>query len=189
MSTWQVVPGTTVPLVYRWGAAPLIYVPVVISNLTPLRLTATAHGIPDGWPVAVPEMDNLPDLEAEAWPPSECDYQAIHVVDANTLEFNGLDAARTPAVVGGLGVLAYQTPMSLSGSTGTFTIATPITLVITAVLDNSAKTITVTLTSAETAAYPVGAIYAFSILITDSGGNVTQLDAGSIEVVDATSTC
>ena len=188
MSTWKVVPGTTVSFTYRWGANPFIYLDVSISRLTPLRLTATGHGIPDGWSVAIAEFDGISSLQAESWPPGGCDFRPIRAVDANTIEFNTIDAARlSGAAVGDAGVIAYETPVDLSGYTGVMTIdgvASP----ISAVLDNTAKTITVTVPVSTTETFSVGTSMSFSLKMTATvGGAVTQLDFGTIEVVDGSS--
>lgn len=188
MSTWKIVPGTTVSFVYRWGANPFIYQDVSISRLTPLQLTSTGHGIPDGWSVAIAEFDGISSLQAESWPPSGCDFRPVRVVDANTIEFNKIDAARlSGAATGDTGVIALETPIDLSGYTGVMTIDSVVSP-ISAVLDNTAKTITVTVPVSTTQDFSVGSSLQFSLKMTaTTGGAVTQLDFGTIEVVDGSS--
>lgn len=188
MSTWKVVPGTSVSFVYRWGAQPLIYQDVSISRLTPLRLTDTGHNIPDGWSVAIAEFDGISCLQAESWPPTGCDFRSIRVVDANTIEFNSIDAARlSGAATGDAGVIALETPVDLTNWTGTITIdgvTDPIDLTV----DNSAKTITASLDPATTETFSVGTSIGFRITMTNGiSGEVTQLDFGALEVVDGSS--
>jgi hypothetical protein len=183
LSTWQIVPGTTVRFVYRWGAAPLIYVPVTVSSLTPLQFTATAHGIPDGWSVAIADLASIPQLIAKSWPPTSCDYRQVRVVDANTIEFNTIDAARINGAMAATGKVAYETPTNLASMTGTFTVDGFVTP-FTPVFDNTAKTITITISALQSATLTAGQSLSFELLVVDSGLAVTQLDFGQIEVID-----
>lgn len=189
MSTWRVIPGTTASFVYRWGAPPLIYVDVTVSKLTPLQLTATAHGVPDGWSVAIADMAQLFKLQADSWPPGSCDFRAARVPDADTIEFNQLDANRINAgALNTSGTVAYETPVALSGFTGTFTYtdAAGDLVVVTPAIDNTAKTITIVLDNTETLPFTVGTTMSFELQLTSGSGVVTQLDAGVLEVVDGT---
>lgn len=187
MSTWVVVPNTSAVFTYRWGAPPFIYTPVTVLQLTPLRFTATAHGIPDQWPVAIPDLPSLQKLQAVTWPPGPCDITPIRSIDANTLEFNLVDASRINAAAATTtGNIAYQTPVNLTGFTGSFVVSsafgvTPPLLTVAAVVDNTGKTVVVSLTGAQTAAL-AGTNNVFSLLMTSPTNVVTWLDSGAFVV-------
>ncbi|GAA0721374.1 hypothetical protein [Dokdonella soli] len=188
--------GTTFTRVYRWSAPPLIYKPVTaVPSLTPLTLTVTAHGVPNGWPVALTALGGLAALNASNWPPAPSDYLTATVVDTNTLAFTDVDASRVGTYTSG-GTIAYLTPVPLTGVTGTLTILqpqgppftltppfppalpTPI-LTIAAVVTPAAQTISIMLTAAQTQALASGQ-YTYTLEVTDSTGAVTLLDQGQL---------
>jgi hypothetical protein len=80
-----------------------------ISNVAPVRVTATGHGIPDGWPVTVSGIKAPAELNTAADAPL-----VVTVVDADTLEFNELNAA-TWRGLSGTGVIAFRAPFDLTG--------------------------------------------------------------------------
>jgi hypothetical protein len=49
-------------------------------------------------------------------PPKDKDYLPVSVIDADTLEFNSINAAGYPALVAGSGVLMAKTPVDLTGA-------------------------------------------------------------------------
>ncbi|MGH7746320.1 MAG: hypothetical protein ACREQ5_16400 [Candidatus Dormibacteria bacterium] len=198
--------GTTYNRVYRWSAPPLIYGTVTaVPSLIPLTLTVPAHGVVDGWPVAMTALGGFtPQLMASTWPPDPTDYTPAHVVDSNTIQFNTIDATRyllaasTGWTSGGL--IAYLTPVSLTGVTAVLNIYNLIGLpytpnpvlspptpppppvpVLTVTPTVGANTITVTLTAAQTTSLAVGQ-YSYTLEVTDGLGNVTLLDSGQMLV-------
>lgn len=178
--------GVTYVVVYRYGGAPLIYKPIAaVTAYLPLTLTATAHGVTDGWPVAFRGLGS--GVDASDWPPTNKDFFFATVVDANTISINDLDATVLTAYTSG-GILAYYTPTSLAGATAVFTLSSAdscgnetVVLTTNAVLDNTAKTITLTLSAAQTAALITGA-YTFSLIMTDAGSNVIVIAEGQAQV-------
>ena len=46
--------GRTFSLALRWESPPVVYRPITaIAQTAPARLTVPAHGVPDGWRVAI----------------------------------------------------------------------------------------------------------------------------------------
>lgn len=188
-SNIQITQGTTYSQTWRWGVQPIVYKPVsAVVAETPLTVTVTAHGVPDGWPVALTELGGFSKgVNARQWPPTGDDFWQASVVDANTLMFNFLDAARFGTYTSG-GLIGYYTPTNLAGSTAAFAVypypATddpPVAvLTIAAVLDNTAKTITATLSPANTALLTAPQ-YTFVASVTDGSGAVTVLETGLID--------
>lgn len=181
--------GATYSQTWRWGAAPLVYKSITaVTVQTPLTVTVLAHGVPDGWSVALADLVGLEPLNASQWPPATTDFHSASLIDANTLAFRDIDGNRSGTYSTG-GVIAYFTPISLIGASAVFNVytyppssvtglQTPI-LTANAVVVDAAKTITVTLTSANTATLTASQ-YSYALVITDASGNVTVLDSGIV---------
>ena len=178
--------GITYVQVYRYGGSPLVYKPIsAVTTYLPLTVTATGHGVTAGWPIAFNGLGE--GVDASNWPPSNKDFFYATVIDANTISVNDLDATALTAYVSG-GLLAYYTPTSLAGGTAVFTLSSvdncgneTVVLTTNAVLDDTGKTITLTLTAAQTAAFTPGA-YVYSLIMTDAGSNVIVIDEGQAQV-------
>lgn len=88
-----------------------------ITQTAPVRITATAHGIPDGWRAACMNVRGMTDINAELGAdglPKDRALQRVTVIDADTVEFNKVNAAGFRAYASG-GQLAYYAPSSLGG--------------------------------------------------------------------------
>jgi hypothetical protein len=55
-------------------------------------------------------------INASNDPPKDKDYLPVSVIDANTLEFNSINATGYPALTAGSGVLMAKTPVDLTGA-------------------------------------------------------------------------
>lgn len=110
--------GDTFTMEFRWATDRLTYKAITAISLAsgPPRLTIASHGIPDRWPVAVTRVVGMKQINAEDTPPSSADYHEIRVVDANTIEFNDMDATGFSAYTSG-GFVQYYTPQDLTGYT------------------------------------------------------------------------
>jgi hypothetical protein len=166
--------GKTLQQPVRWETTPLVSRPISgISLATGFpRLTVEEHGLPDGWRGAVTRVQGMKQINAQDNPPKDSDYREVTVVDADTIEFNGLvpvdDSGKEwPAYTGG-GFIQYYTPHALTGYTcvvvvkdkigGTVLLSSrdedaPMNL-ITADVDAATKTITILLSAADAAAIP-----------------------------------
>ena len=115
--------GKTFNLIARWSTTPIIRKPITaISLITGApRLTVTGHGMPDGNDCAITQVLGMRQINAENSPPSESDYHEGTVIDADTIELNGVDASGFSAYTGG-GFLQFYTPVSLVGQTPRMTI-------------------------------------------------------------------
>jgi hypothetical protein len=110
--------GRTFSQLVRWETTPVIYRAITgITPTAPVCLTVPGHGCPDGWRAAVTGVKGMPEINAPANRLSDRDYHAVTVIDADTLEFNEVDASGFRPYVSG-GYLQYNTPVALSGFTG-----------------------------------------------------------------------
>lgn len=184
--------GKTFSKVFRRASKPFVYAAIAsITQGAPARIgTAAPHGLPHGWPVAVVSVKGMRQINAQNDPPASDDYRRCSVVDASTVEFNEVNSADFSAYTSG-GFLQFLTPVDLTNCQVRMTVRDRIggTVLLQKdsstlggfVLDNTAKTITFTLTAAETAALTwVRGVY--EIEFVSAGTVVTVLARGTVTV-------
>lgn len=179
--------GTNYVQGYQLGAQPLVYKPIAAKmGDTPLKLTVTGHGLPAAWSVALTDI-GYADVDADEWPPKDTDdFANATALDVDTVEFNDIDLARLTGDYTAGGSIAYLTPVDLTGYSASFVIydsAGTIVLTLTGALDNTAKTITFTLSAAQTTTLGIGD-FRYAFFTTDSGGAVTRHIAGNLNISD-----
>ena len=192
----SILQGKTFSLVLRWESAPIIYKAITgITQTAPVAITATGHGVPEGWRCAVTGAKGMTEINAEANAVKDKDYHAATVVDANTIQFNDVNASGFKAWTSG-GYLQFNTPVSLAGFTARMSIKdkqggeellalTTVNARIT--LDDVAKTITLNISATDTAALTwVKGVYDLELV--SSGGVVTQLLYGKVAVTKEVTT-
>lgn len=88
-----------------------------MTNTAPMRVTATAHHVPDQWFVAIIDAIGLTDLNAaDSNDIQDDEFHQVTVIDANTLEFNGISAASFGVYATSGYIVCYE-PLDLSGYT------------------------------------------------------------------------
>lgn len=163
-----IVRGKTLERAIRWEAKPIVRKAITAISLSTgaPRLTVAAHGIPDGWRGYCYGIKGTKELNVgDPERVTDRDYLEITVIDANTVEFNAINAADFGAYVSG-GFLAFYTPRDLTGYIcrvkfkdrvgGTVLLSTeladaPLNL-ITATVDNALKKISILVDATDTAA-------------------------------------
>jgi hypothetical protein len=153
--------GRTFHTVVRWEVEPLVYRPITaIAQSAPARLTVPAHGVVDGWRVAVVDAKGMTELNARKNPPALSDFHRVNAVDSNTLDLRSVSSASFKPYRSG-GYIAYYTPADLTSYTARMTIKNKIGGTVytqlsttggTIVLDPTLRTITLSLTAETTAA-------------------------------------
>lgn len=105
-----IVQGASMDYVFRWATAKKLYADVsAVLDYAPLIITATAHGIDaDAWPVLLTDFVGMEDLN------SDCDFQKATINDANTLQFNDINAKQLGTYASG-GTVTYFEPVILTG--------------------------------------------------------------------------
>lgn len=179
-----VVMGDTFTYAIRWETSPKVYKAIsALTNAAPCAVTATAHGIPNGWPVGIESIKNMPELcEGKKW--------TAQVIDANDLILQNLNTADMRTYVSG-GYLVYNTPVFLTGYTASMAIKSPdgsstyLTLSTTdgsIIIDPVGCTITLNIAAAVSNAWTwVSAIY--TLEMTDASGNVKTILHGNLNVL------
>ena len=85
--------GKTFQHVLRWEAPQYVYKPITaINQSAPVHITATAHGVPDGWRVAIVSVKGMTQINAASSPPKMSEYKRATVLDANTNELNRVNS-------------------------------------------------------------------------------------------------
>jgi hypothetical protein len=156
---WTIRQGETFQRVVRWEQTPLVYAAITaIGNVAPARVTATAHGLVNGWRVAVQSVSGMTQINAVNDPPQEDDFTQAIVVDANTVELTDVNAQQFSPYTSGGYLVSYTRP-DLTGYTGQLVIVDPAagTVLYTmapttnVVIDPTLATITLTIPAAATA--------------------------------------
>jgi hypothetical protein len=187
----SLVQGKTYRRVFRWGTKPFIYAAITaITKDAPARVTAAAHGMPDGWRSAIVSVLGMRQINAINSPPKASDFHRATVIDADTVDFNDINACEFSTYTSG-GKLQFYTPVSLAGCEARLTIRDHVggtalieltsTPAAGIALDDTAKTITVTITAAQTAAFTWTA-GVFDLEVEDADGNVTLIAQGAVTV-------
>ena len=111
----------------RLGASADIPIRVETSNLTfaliasiaksaPVRVVTTnPHGIPDGWRAAIVDAKGMTELNSEKV--SDRDLITVTVVDATTLDLDGISSLSFRTHTANTGAVAFYAPKDLSAYT------------------------------------------------------------------------
>lgn len=189
--------GKTFTRIIRWETTPLIWKPITaIGQVAPVLITSTAHGLTDGWKVAVRDVVGMLDINAKYNPPKDSEFHPCTYIGANQISINTISAASFDPYVSG-GYLVYYTAVDLTGYTARMKIKDRIggTLLQSLTtqagtgfaLSPSAQTITLTIIATDTAAYTwLKGVY--DIEMVDGAGVVTAIFSGAISVVDEVTT-
>ncbi len=185
--------GSTFEWVVRWQSREVAFAAITaITKAAPPVITATAHGMPNGWRGAITNVRGMTDLNAASDPPDPVDdYYEFEVTDANTLSPKGVDATGFGTYTSG-GVIRYYEPVDLSGYTARMHIRQSLTATTTLLelttengriaLDNTAKTITVTIDAVDTAALDfTSGVY--SLELVRSTDEVAEILVGTVTLV------
>lgn len=174
--------GSTFRKPLRWGQAKRTYKPITgATKAAPCVLTVTGHGVPDGWPIYVQSVRGMEELN------SDSPYVAT-VLTANSIELNAVNALDFTTYAGG-GTIIYNLPVDLAGFTArahvratqdaSTTILTLTTENSGIVIDNTAKTITLVVSAAQTADLSFEeAVYDLEMI--SAGGEVYRIAYGAV---------
>lgn len=181
----EICPGKTFSKVFRWGQSRKAYAPIsAATQAAPCVITATNHGMPDGWAYQIAGATGMEELNTETGK-----YRQAYVLTAHTVEINELDATSLAAYTGG-GVLSYYTPVDLTGYSARMMIresvedTTPVISLSSPgdiLLNNTTKTITVQMTATATADLDeMDAVY--DIELVSGTGEVYLLAYGKVKI-------
>ena len=191
-----ILQGKTFEAVVKWETEPIVYKAITgITQAAPVRITCVGHGVPNGWRVAVVSAKGMTQINAENSPPRSSEYVPATVIDSDTLDLNSVNSSLFKPYTSG-GYVQYYTPKDLTGYTARMTIkdevgGTALLSLTTAnsriALDNTAKTITLTVDAAdtETIDWTAGV---YDLELVGSDGSVTALLYGTVSVSEEVTT-
>jgi hypothetical protein len=190
-----ILKGKTFSRVLRWETEPLVYKAITaITKAAPVAITSTSHGLVDGWRAAVVSAGGMRQINAKNWPLRTTDFHKITKTGDNGITLNDVNSLSYTTYTSG-GSLVYYTPTTLTGYTARMQIratadSTTVLESLTSaagdiVISDAAKTITITISAADTAAYDFDeGVYDFEMVSSDGTPVVTQLLTGNVYVVD-----
>lgn len=189
----EIKQGSTFQRIVRFEKEPFLFAPITaILARTPARFTATAHGIPDGWRVAIVGMAGAK-AAAVDFPPADDEFYSATKIDTDTVEINELVSADIGRTAGGS--LCYYTPVPLTGATARMQIkdkvgGTELLLLSTAngrlVLDETECTISIIVDAADTEAITwLKGVYDLEL---EAGGVVYPVLDGTVKVIKEVTT-
>lgn len=190
-STFELVKGSSFRRLVRWESEPLIAKTITgISQAAGAVVTAAAHGVTDGWRVAVVSAGGMRQINAENYPPQEDEFTSATLLTSSTLKLNNVNSLGYTAYTSG-GALVYYTAVDMTGYTARLTIRDQIggtsLLALTSssgiTLDNTLKTITIDITAAQTAAMTWSeGVYDLELVSPEATPFVTKLLSGAVLV-------
>lgn len=180
--------GETFHPTIRWGETTLKSAAITaITNAAPAVITATAHGVPNGWPVAVVSVVGMTQINASRYPPSGRDMHNATVLTPDTLALNDVNSADWPAYASG-GFVVYSAPQTLTGVSFTMNIwdnpnrtGTPLAT-LTSASAITVDTVNMTITPLlQTAGLTWDTGY-YTLSATDASSVVTDILTGTINI-------
>jgi hypothetical protein len=181
----KIYQGSTFRETLRWESALKVYAPISnISKTAPMVVTAANHGVPVGWRTKISGALGMKEANTGD------NYLVASEVAANTATFNSVNALNYTTYTGG-GVLEYNQPVDLTGYTARMqirskledlTVLTELTTENNRILiDNTLKTITLTIPASVTAALNFqSAVYSLELV---NGSEVTPFIGGTVSLV------
>lgn len=109
----KITRGKTAEFAFLYADDDLVFLPIEAMPVkAPVRLTITGHQIPDGWPVQVQCVKQPDELNND--PNGDQSYYQTKVVDADTIEFNRVNAHCWKDYTGN-GLVVFNRPVDLTG--------------------------------------------------------------------------
>lgn len=190
--TMTIKKGKTFSRVLRPTMPPYVYKAITsISNTAPVAIHVPGHGLVDGQYAAIVSVQGMKEINASCTPPAASEYHKVTVVDADHITINDINAANFKAYTSG-GYVQYLTPLDMSGCTARRSIkdrvgGTSLLSLTTEngrlAIDNTAHTITETISATDTAAITWSCGVTDLELEVTATGVVTEIDAEDVVVV------
>ena len=191
---FEILIGSTWGYVIRWGTTPIVRKPITAIDFSmgAPRPSVAAHGLFDGWGVAVYGVKSPRQINAANNPPEGSDYHSATVIDAGTIELNDVtpvdeNGQEWPAYTSG-GFIQYDTPVDLTGYTARMSIKDKIGGSVLHSLttenngidiDPAAKTITLSIPAADTEDF-IWSRGVYDLEMVSPAGKVTRIISGRI---------
>lgn len=186
--------GSTFSRVLRWESLPFVYSAITaITKAAPCVITSASHGLVTGWRCAVVSAGGMRQINAKTWPPRATDFHKVTNTSSSLVTLNEVNSADWTTYTSGGSLVSY-TPVSLASFTARMkirataestTVLDSLVSPTDIVLDDTLKTITITISATDTAAYDfTTGVYDLELASGASPSVVTRLLEGNITVVD-----
>lgn len=184
---FKIYQGSTFSEVLRWESSKKIYKAITgITKAAPAIVTATAHGVPDGWRVKITNVGGMTEINSTE------DYKIATYLTDNTIELNAINSLGYKAYTSD-GVIEYNEPLDLTGYTARMQIrekldsTTFIKELTTDVgegieIDTANFKISITISATDTAAFTFSSAV-YSLELVSSTGIVSPLLNGTLTLV------
>ena len=181
---FKIYQGSTFKEVLRWETSTKVYKPISsITKAAPMVISSTAHGIPVGWRTKVTNVSGMKEIN------SSDVYHTVTEATSDSITLNAVNSLGYTDYVSG-GVLEYNEPPDLSTTTGRMQLRAKVDSVDTLLelttenggitIDNTLKTISITITATASAAFTFSqAVYSLELI---KGPEVTPFIYGSVSV-------
>lgn len=183
--------GASFQDVIRWETDQWQYKAITgITKAAPAVVTAAGHGLTDGWRAAIVSVKGMREINSEVDDNGVPEtFNPITYIDANSISVNEINAAEFSTYTSG-GYLQFRAPHDLASYTARMKIKDRIggteLLSLTTengriTIDAAAKTITRTITAADTAliTWKTGV---YDLELVSPGGIVTAIDSGTVSI-------
>jgi len=109
--------GASVDIPIRVETNSLTFAPIAsIAKSAPVRVVTTSpHGVPDGWRAAIVDAKGMTELNSDKV--SDSDLMKVTVVDATTLDLDGISSLSFRTHTANTGAVAFYAPKDLSAYT------------------------------------------------------------------------
>lgn len=180
----KIYQGSTFTEAFRWEGALITYLPITaITKTAPAVVTCTGILPPAGWRAKITGVVGMKEINSE-------DYRLVTATSGNTVTFNSINASSYNTYTSG-GILEYNTPIDLANYTARLqmrpqlTSSTVLLELTTAnggiIIDNILKTITISITAAQTQALTFSnAVYSMELV---KANDVITFITGSVSLV------
>jgi hypothetical protein len=183
---FKVYQGSTFNEVLRWESSKKIYKTITsITQAAPCVVTATAHGVPEGWRVKITNVGGMTDINSTE------NYIQATKLTVDTIELNSINSVGYKAYTTG-GILEYNEPINLTGYTARMQIrekvdSTTIIKELTTenagiVIDTANYKINIIISATDTALF-IFASAVYSLELVSSTQVVTPLANGTLTLV------
>ncbi len=195
----KIIKGDTFIMAARWEQPTFTYSPISgISLAAPVRISATAHGVPNGWRVAIQSVKGMTEINAADL--KDKSFVQATVIDANTIDINSVNSLGYKAYAGG-GVVVFRTPVDLTGYTARMQVRDKVGGTLLASSEAADSPLNIITLSVDVANFVVGIEVAatdtaalmwkkgyYDLEMVSAGGKVTKLLSGTITVSDEVTT-
>ena len=200
--------GKTFNLPVRWENGDLVIskpITAISLDFGPPRLTVDTTGLPNGWRTTVNRAKGMIQINAINNPPRDSDYRHATVINATTIEFNGVtptddNGREWPAYADG-GFLEYNAPFDLTGYTARMKIKDKVGGTVLAStdaldapknvlaidIDNATKTITLSIPATDTDDF-TWKTGVYDLEMVSASGVVTAILSGKVSVTKEVTT-